>query len=240
MAEVDATRRAGPRCNEEASGLDVRTSIVKLFPGAARVSGRALSACAREVSLAARLDHPNIGRGLGVGRLDDGTPFIATERLRGETLKELLARRGRLGVAEARAVVVGVTAGLSAAHAAGLAHGTLHAENVFLVDGEVASIKLLNFGARHLSKRGRWPRARFARGAFCPLDDQRAVKLLARTMLSGAPGASEERVTKGRRAVMIAWMIAVSVAVGVSVLGGWLSELGPTMSRAAPALGHVR
>jgi serine/threonine protein kinase len=221
MAEVDATD-------------------VKVFPGAAGASERALSACARDVSRAAALEHPNIGRALAVGRLEDGTPFITMERQRGETLKELLDRRGSLPLAEVRAVVLGVTAALSAAHAEGLAHGDLRPENVFLVDGDVSSIKLLNFGARHLLRRARWRGARSARGAFSPLDDQRALAALARTMLSGAPAAKRARARsrKGalpRRAALITWIVAVFVSAAVLIVGGWLLERGATMPRPAPA-----
>jgi serine/threonine protein kinase len=224
MAEVDATD-------------------VKVFPDAARASERALSACARDVSLAAALEHPNIGRALSVGRLEDGTPFITMERQRGETLKELLDRRGCLNLAEARAVVLGVTAALSAAHAAGLAHGALRPENVFLVDGDVASIKLLNFGARHLQQE-RWRRARSRRG-FSPLDDQRALMALARTMLSGTPAAKRPQALpwkdfQARRAAMITWIVAVFITAAVLIVGGWLLERGASMPRPAPAPRRVR
>lgn len=216
---------------------EVDAAHVKLFPGAARVSERALSACARDASLAAGLEHPNIGQALGVGRLDDGTPFITMARQRGETLKELLDRRGSLRLAEARAVVLGVTAALSAAHAAGLAHGALRPENVFLVDGDVASIKLLNFGARHLSRRARWRRVRSARGGFSPLDDQRALTSLARTMLSGAksPLPRPSKGTQPRRAAMITWIVAVIVTAGGLVVGGWLSERRASTGRSGAA-----
>jgi serine/threonine protein kinase len=222
---------------------EVDAAHVTLFPRAANVSERALSACARDVSLAGALDHPNIGRALDVGRLDDGTPFIAMERLRGETLKELLDRRGPLGIAEARAVVLGVTAALSAAHAAGLAHGHLRPEHVFLVEGDVASIKLLNFGVRHLFKKARWRRVRKARRTFSPLDDQRALMSLARAMLSVSPAAQAARPRapeEPRRAAMVTWMVAVFVTAGVLIVGGWLSERAASRPHPAPTPSHVR
>jgi hypothetical protein len=179
MAEVDATD-------------------VKVFPGAAGASERALSACARDVSRAAALEHPNIGRALAVGRLEDGTPFITMERQRGETLKELLDRRGSLPLAEVRAVVLGVTAALSAAHAEGLAHGDLRPENVFLVDGDVSSIKLLNFGARHLLRRARW---RGARRLLSPRRSAGAGGARQDDALGGARGEARARaVPEGRSA----------------------------------------
>ena len=54
----------------------------------------------REARLAARLAHPNVVRVFDVGE-DDGRPFIAMEYVEGETLAELVARRGRLPAGEA-------------------------------------------------------------------------------------------------------------------------------------------
>lgn len=152
---LGAPLREGGTVFEASSAQLITPVVVRLFPAALRIGERAFSAFGREVALAAALDHPNIGRVLGAGRLPDGTPFLAMQRLEGETLKELLDRRGPLSAPETHAVVAGVTEGLSAAHTAGLAHGTLRLEDVFVVEGDLAHIKLLNFGARHLAKRKR-------------------------------------------------------------------------------------
>ena len=50
----------------------------------------------REARLAARLAHPNVVRVYDVGEDDEGRPFIAMEYVDGETLAELVARRGPL------------------------------------------------------------------------------------------------------------------------------------------------
>ena len=70
----------------------------------------------REARLAARLAHPNVVRVFDVGE-DDGRPFIAMEYVEGETLAELIARRGRLPAAEAARLGTQMCAGLAAAHA---------------------------------------------------------------------------------------------------------------------------
>ena len=54
----------------------------------------------REARLAARLAHPNVVHVYDVGE-DDGRPFIAMEYVDGETLAELVARRGPLPPDEA-------------------------------------------------------------------------------------------------------------------------------------------
>jgi serine/threonine-protein kinase len=97
----------------------------------------------REARLAARLSHPNVVRVFDVGE-DDGRPFIAMEYVEGETLAELLARRGRLPPAEVAKLGVQACAALAAAHAAGLVHRDVKPQNLIL--GKDAALRLGDFG----------------------------------------------------------------------------------------------
>jgi eukaryotic-like serine/threonine-protein kinase len=97
----------------------------------------------REARLAARLAHPNVVRVFDVGE-DDGRPFIAMEYVDGETLAELVARRGPLPAAEAATLGVQVCAALAAAHAAGLVHRDVKPQNLLLSSDGV--LKLGDFG----------------------------------------------------------------------------------------------
>ncbi len=97
----------------------------------------------REARLAARLAHPNVVRVFDVGE-DDGRPFIAMEYVEGETLAELVARRGPLPAAEAASLGVQACAGLAAAHAAGLVHRDVKPQNLLL--GTDGVLKLGDFG----------------------------------------------------------------------------------------------
>jgi serine/threonine-protein kinase len=97
----------------------------------------------REARLAGRLAHPNVVRVYDVGE-DDGRPFIAMEFVDGETLAELVARRGRVDPAEAAALGVQACRALAAAHAAGLVHRDVKPQNLLLrSDG---TLKLGDFG----------------------------------------------------------------------------------------------
>jgi serine/threonine-protein kinase len=97
----------------------------------------------REARLAARLAHPNVVRVFDVGE-DNGRPFIAMEYVEGETLAELVARRGPLPVSEAATLGMQMCAGLAAAHAAGLVHRDVKPQNLLLgIDGV---LKLGDFG----------------------------------------------------------------------------------------------
>ena len=97
----------------------------------------------REARLAARLSHPNVVRVYDVGEAD-GRPFIAMEHVDGESLAELLARRGRLPAGEAAALGAQAARALAAAHDAGLVHRDVKPHNLLLDrDG---TLKLGDFG----------------------------------------------------------------------------------------------
>jgi eukaryotic-like serine/threonine-protein kinase len=97
----------------------------------------------REARLAARLAHPNVVRVFDVGE-DAGRPFIAMEYVDGETLAELVARRGPLAPSEAASLGVQICAALAAAHSAGLVHRDVKPQNLLLGSGGV--LKLGDFG----------------------------------------------------------------------------------------------
>ena len=97
----------------------------------------------REARLAARLSHPNVVRIFDVGE-DGGRPFIAMEYVEGETLGELLAKRGRLPPAEVARLGVQVCAALAVAHAAGLVHRDVKPQNLIL--GRDGALRLGDFG----------------------------------------------------------------------------------------------
>jgi len=97
----------------------------------------------REARLAARLSHPNVVRVYDVGEAD-GLPFIAMEYVDGETLAEVVARRGALPPPEAAALAIQACRALAAAHAAGLVHRDVKPQNLLLAsDG---TLKLGDFG----------------------------------------------------------------------------------------------
>jgi eukaryotic-like serine/threonine-protein kinase len=97
----------------------------------------------REARLAARLSHPNIVAVYDVGE-DDGLPFIAMEYVDGETLADLLRRRGQLEPGEAVALVLQACAGLENAHEAGLVHRDVKPQNLLVTPG--GTLKIADFG----------------------------------------------------------------------------------------------
>jgi len=98
----------------------------------------------REARLAARLSHPNVVRIYDVGVDEDERPFIAMEFVDGETLAELLARRGPLPPEEVARLGVQACRALAAAHEAGLVHRDVKPQNLILNRDGV--LKLSDFG----------------------------------------------------------------------------------------------
>ncbi|CAN5917559.1 hypothetical protein BH11MYX3_BH11MYX3_34280 [soil metagenome] len=86
------------------------------------------------------------------GGLDDGRQYYVMEYLDGEALDQLLDREKQIPIAEALSILRAIAKALDAAHAKGIAHRDLKAENVFLgrdSDGGLFP-KLLDFGIAKL------------------------------------------------------------------------------------------
>jgi eukaryotic-like serine/threonine-protein kinase len=99
-----------------------------------------------EAKLAASLNHPNVVALYDVG-LQDGSPYLVTELLEGESLRARLAR-GPIPLLTALESAAQMAQGLAAAHEHGIVHRDLKPENVFITrDGHV---KLLDFGIAKL------------------------------------------------------------------------------------------
>src|SRR5678816_2672667 len=77
--------------------------------------------------------HPNIVELIEVGRLDDGRLFLATELVRGISLREVMDR-GILDQRRALLIVRQVVDALAAAHAVGVIHRDVKPENIMLAE----------------------------------------------------------------------------------------------------------
>jgi eukaryotic-like serine/threonine-protein kinase len=100
----------------------------------------------QEARSIAALNHPNI---LGVHDIGtyQGAPYLVSELLEGETLREKLMN-GALPVRRATEYALGIACGLAAAHDKGIIHRDLKPENIFITrDGRV---KILDFGLAKL------------------------------------------------------------------------------------------
>src|SRR4051812_23227779 len=84
----------------------------------------------RRAKVAGALNHPNVVALYDIG-LEDGKPYIVTELLQGESLRERLSK-GAISVAVALDWAAQMAHGLAAAHERGIIHRDLKPENVFL------------------------------------------------------------------------------------------------------------
>jgi serine/threonine-protein kinase len=98
----------------------------------------------REAQAAAALGNTHIAEVRATGRAPDGTIFIVTERLKGETLLQ----RGHVGPGRAAHIACQIADALAAAHGRGLLHRDLDPDLVFLVQNgtDPDFVKLLGFG----------------------------------------------------------------------------------------------
>ncbi|HEX8112384.1 MAG TPA: serine/threonine-protein kinase, partial [Kofleriaceae bacterium] len=98
-----------------------------------------------------QIRHHNIIDIFSFGTLDDGRHYYVMEYLDGETLERRIARQGRLSLREALPILRAIARALDAAHAKGIAHRDLKAENVFLASNPDGVFpKLLDFGIAKL------------------------------------------------------------------------------------------
>ncbi len=85
------------------------------------------------------------------GQSEDGLTYLVMEALEGQTLEQLLERRGRLGAREAIGIARQVCTALDAAHRRGIIHRDLKPQNIFLSRSEGGErVKVLDFGVAKL------------------------------------------------------------------------------------------
>jgi serine/threonine protein kinase len=95
-----------------------------------------------------RLEHPNILRIHECNTAEDGSSYLVMDLLEGVPLSAYTRNGGRVSVAHAVPILLGMLAGLEHAHAKGVVHRDLKPGNVFLArepEG-LFSVKLLDFG----------------------------------------------------------------------------------------------
>ena len=127
--DPDIDRQVAIKCLREDVASD--TSYRRRFLAEARAAGR--------------LTHPNIVTIFDVGETDGGVPYIAMERLSGETLATRVAGEGFPTLTVIMDVGAQVAAALDYAHAQGIVHHDIKPENIMLVDGWQRA-KVTDFG----------------------------------------------------------------------------------------------
>jgi serine/threonine-protein kinase len=129
-----------------------RAVAIKLLPGHLASDADRLKRLEQEAYAASSLNHPNILTIYEVGT-HDGTHFIATEFVDGESLRHRLAH-GRLELREVLEIGGQVAAALGAAHGAGIVHRDIKPENIMLRKDGI--VKVLDFGLAKVAGGQAW------------------------------------------------------------------------------------
>jgi eukaryotic-like serine/threonine-protein kinase len=126
-----------------------RSVAVKILRTDLTGDATSLSRFRAEAQCAALLDHPHIATVHDYGEtvaMDSGTPlaYLVMELVDGESLSDLLARRGRLDASDTMRIIGQTAAALAAAHAAGVVHRDVKPGNVLVTPD--LDVKITDFG----------------------------------------------------------------------------------------------
>jgi len=133
------------RARDSRLGRDV---AIKVLPSFVSSDASRLRRFEQEARAAAALNHPNILAVYQMGTYE-GAPYLVSELLEGETLREPM-KRGRLSVRRAIDYGVQIARGLAAAHEKGIVHRDLKPENLFVTKD--TRVKILDFGLAKLTQ----------------------------------------------------------------------------------------
>src|SRR5450631_851015 len=134
------------RARDTRLGRDV---ALKILPDSFAREADRLRRFEQEARAVAALNHPNILAIHDIGQ-HDGSPFLVSELLEGESLRAALDR-GALPQRKTIEYGVRIAHGLAAAHEKGIVHRDLKPENIFVTkDGR---IKILDFGLAKLAQK---------------------------------------------------------------------------------------
>ncbi|MGN6236096.1 protein kinase domain-containing protein [Dyella sp.] len=98
-----------------------------------------------EARAAGHLTHPHIVTLFDVGETGDGQPYLAMERLPGDTLASRVAREGLPPLPVVLELAMQMASALDYAHANGVVHHDIKPENIMLADGW-RQAKIADFG----------------------------------------------------------------------------------------------
>lgn len=109
----------------------------------------------REAIALGRLNHPNILTTMDFGIITGGVPFLVTELIEGQTLKDLLKSDSFTELNKVISLMRQITKGLSYAHSKGIIHRDIKPSNIIIENWEEAEFtaKIVDFGLAKLDEK---------------------------------------------------------------------------------------
>lgn len=125
-----------------------RTVAIKMLHNKLKDDVVSLERFRLEAQAASTLNHQNIITVYDFGVTNDGELFFVMDFLHGESLENLIERKGRVPYERALPIFKQICAGLSAAHKKGIVHRDLKPANIVLTKEEDGSelVKIVDFG----------------------------------------------------------------------------------------------
>lgn len=129
-----------------------RTVAIKLLRPELAADPKLLARFHDEALAASRLNHPNTVSIIDYGQTPDGLLYLVMEFLRGKTLTQIVRESFPLPVGRVADIVGQVLSGLEEAHAAGVIHADLKADNIIVERrrNEWDLAKVLDFGVARI------------------------------------------------------------------------------------------
>jgi serine/threonine protein kinase/tetratricopeptide (TPR) repeat protein len=122
---------------------------LKLIRPEAGLNAQSLERFSNELKLARKIRHKNVCQMFDLGE-DQGVRYITMEYVRGEDLRQLIRKVGRLSPGQTVGIARQVCAGLEEAHGLGVVHRDLKPQNIML--DEDGNARIMDFGiARSLT-----------------------------------------------------------------------------------------
>jgi TOMM system kinase/cyclase fusion protein len=212
------------RARQLSTGQDVAIKILRLlWAETAEEIRTGVERFRREMRLCVELFHPNIVPLIDSDESEDGVLYAVFQFIPGETLKDLLAREGRLRLAEAVHLMTQVLDALSCAHERGIVHRDLKPENIMVTrTGARRNALVLDFGL----------------GGFSRDEDRALRRLTATREMMGTPCYAAPEQLRGEppsaRSDLYSWgLIFLECLTGELAVGGAsaqeviLKQLGP-------------
>ena len=190
----------------------------------------------REAQIVARLHHPSIVAIFDYGTFADGGAYLVMELVRGEDLRRVLLREGRLEPTRTAKILTNVCGAIEAAHREGVLHRDLKPENILLPGGET-DVKVLDFGVAKLIAEDRPLDDSSERSSVDPTTIQTRTGIIVGTPAYMAPEQLHAASTDARTDVFSLGVIAYEMFSGRLPFGrGTLAEVMLAQSRGVPPL----